>query len=661
MSTISISPDDVSSAEDFLETFLGDNIQDGDFSKGTALRDLTVGALAIVYAFFKLQNDKVKARQSLLTIEQGVSDEDTESVDDVVSAILSNFFVTRLPGAKSRGVALGHISSQVDIFIPITTKFLRTPQLTFVPDSTDTLFIAKEDLIPLVNSDNSIIEYQFNIPLVASAVGEAYDIDPGLFSSFDAFNPFVTRIENTSKFNGGKEVETTDEILSRAPTAISVRNLVNDRSITAVLQENFPELKGITVIGMGDPEMQRDRLTGVAEHLAIHVGGAVDVFIKSDLTTTQTSGTVGALFARPDQVINVFRDPTFTATHLFTDTFSSAFINLPVNVGDIIRITAGLPVVPREFDVVEVQATQLLVSERIHFEVATDESSGNVSYTIGNNLARTNVVSNLGLPYTTGVTSRSVVNSGRITMPGLPIMEINDVAITNPTSGDPLINPADGFVHFVKRVNTTPASSDPNALEYQVITHNPLLDQSSQMWTEILVNTGTKNWNGKTLRVTYKTLGDFVNVDTFIRNRFERVVCANILTKGHYPVQLNMTLQYKLKATATGLLDNDAIASEIASFINSFDTSIAPIDTSAVVQHVRDTFTDIAAINPLTINYILSAPDGTTQTYATTDQVVIDNAKLISGNVLDLVGLGITPKTIRYLSDPEVITVTQVS
>jgi len=46
MAAINISARDVTTAANFLEQFLSDAVPEGDFSRGTALRDLTVGALA---------------------------------------------------------------------------------------------------------------------------------------------------------------------------------------------------------------------------------------------------------------------------------------------------------------------------------------------------------------------------------------------------------------------------------------------------------------------------------------------------------------------------------------------------------------------------------------------------------------------------------------
>src|SRR6266536_2147991 len=176
--TVNISPQDVASAANFLEAFLSDSNPAGDFSSGTALRDLTIGALAAVFAFVRADATQIRQMQSLKTVQEATGG-DPEALRDAVVAILSNFFITPKAGAKSRGTALGHASQLTDIFIQPTHQFTRSPGLVFVVDSSQTYFIPQNDLIPIVDSTGAVLEYQFRIPLVAVATGAAHDIDPG--------------------------------------------------------------------------------------------------------------------------------------------------------------------------------------------------------------------------------------------------------------------------------------------------------------------------------------------------------------------------------------------------------------------------------------------------------------------------------------------------
>src|SRR6266542_3550168 len=138
--TVNISPQDVASAANFLEALLRDSNPAGDFSSGTALRDLTIGALAAVFAFVRADATQIRQMQSLKTVQEATGG-DPEALRHAGVAILSNVFVEPKPGSKSRGTALGHASQRTDLFIRPTHRFTRSPGTVFVVDSADTYFL----------------------------------------------------------------------------------------------------------------------------------------------------------------------------------------------------------------------------------------------------------------------------------------------------------------------------------------------------------------------------------------------------------------------------------------------------------------------------------------------------------------------------------------
>lgn len=668
---ITINATDVASAADFLEQFLTDQVSDGDFTKGTALRDLTVQAIAAVVAFLRADATQIRQMQSLLSV-QSATGGDPAALLDGVTAILSNFLIAPKGGTKARGFVIGHSSQQVDIFIPPTVRFTYSQGIIFVVDSTDTLFIPQAELVPIVDAGGAVLDYEFRIPLVAVATGEAYNVVPALFAAFDRFNPYVSRVESTSTFSGGKGLETVPEILARAPTAVSVRNLINSRSIQATLEDNFDGIEAILVIGMGDIEMQRDIVPTIAPHLKFHVGGAVDIYLRTSLVETVFTGAVGGLFARPDGVATIFRDSSVSFA--------------PVQPGDILRVTAGLATTPAEFLVVANNGSYLVISERASFPTATDESSPvtSVTYTIGNiGPVYNNVVADIGgVPFTTGVTSRRSATSGRITLPGGPVMDILDIAILNPAAGEASFKSTlDGFVHFPNQVNTTPSQAQTPAqgLQFQTYVHNTPFAQSAAQWLEIIVGTdgAPARFDGYQLRVRYRTIQSFDTIDQFVRGARERVSAAFQLPRGHHPVIVGMRIAYTLKGTATTTLNNAKIAQTVVDYINAFDASSASIDVSSVIQLIKNTYTDIANIVPpspglplLTITYDLRAPTGDVLSYATSDVVLVTPAKQIAGPVpptwlynglpVTLDSLGVTGRTLRYVADTTNVVAAQV-
>lgn len=304
---ITITEQDSIDAENILEQYLTDRMPGIDFSKGGALRDFAVVALGKIFAFLRSEKDTIRARQSLLLLGK-LSGSD---VDDAVDEILSNWFIFRKEGRYATGNAVVYFSQATDVEVPITAKFYKTAGLVFVPDAIDNLLYSEDDMLPVISSDGVVVAYTIEVPLKAIRTGEAYNIDTGAFADYTRFNPYITRIENTSVFSGGGGVESTTAMLERAETAITVRDLNSARSIDATLKDNFSEVDDVVVIGYGEPEMIRDLVLEEATNTRIHAGGYVDAYIRTPILEARTySGVVGGMFTDPREGYYAFRDPS---------------------------------------------------------------------------------------------------------------------------------------------------------------------------------------------------------------------------------------------------------------------------------------------------------------------------------------------------------------
>jgi hypothetical protein len=672
--TITVSPDDVAAATNFLESFLSSEVPQGDFTAGTALHDLCVSAIASVVAFFQADAAQIRQMQSLTSV-QAATGGDPEALSDAVTAILSNFLLSPNSGTFARGFAIGHSSQQVDVIIAPSITFTFSPGVIFVTDNGgDTFLVQASELTPVTDATGNVLDYEFRIPMVAVATGTSYNVQPGLFATWDRFNPYITRVEVTTAFSGGAGQESTTDFLAQAPTAISVRNLINSRSIEATLESNFADIETVLVVGMGDPEMQRDIVPTVAPHLQFHVGGCVDIYVRTGLTETSFTGTVGGLFTRPDGVAAILRDP------------DSNFLTAGVTPGMIVNVVGGLPNVPSQYLVEEViNANTLAINETAPFPVATDQAvpPTTISYTIGQVAPNfVDVLANAGgQPVTTGITSAQISLSGRITLPGGPVMDIIDVAIINPQASESLFESTlDGFVHFPNQVNATPmqAQTPAEGLQFQTVSHNTDYNQSNLQWLDVVVGTDTfqSRFDGYNCRVRYNTIADFNSIDAFVRGTDERVSAAFQLPKGHNPVTVSLVLAYTLSASATATLDDSAVSQTIIDYINSFDATDGSIDVSTIIQLVRNAYPTISGIVPqftgtpiLTIEYTLRAPTGDVLTFSTNDVVLLDSSYQTGGpspptwefmgEPVTLTSLGVTTRTIRFVANTSTITVVQ--
>lgn len=652
---IEISQTDVSDAAAFLEAMLTQNVANGRFTKGTALRDLTVQALAYIVAQIKKDNADVQAMQSLLNapkLATGGDPDKDRAVSNAIDAILSNWFLSRNGGFFSRGIVVIQVSKRQDYLLPGNNRFLYDNNRAFYPDVVDpsqTIVINARDLQPLQAANGDVIGYTFQQRLVAARTGTAYDVPAATWLGGRQFSPFVQKIYSETIFDGGKNQEAPSEAITRSSNAIATRNLINPRSISATLGDKYSTIRNMLSIGYGEPEMQRDQTVETASGIDLHVGGYFDVYLDLPRTTITFEGQLGGKFTRPDGLINVFRDsliPDWTAT--------------AVRVGDILRITAGLSTVPRDYVIRDIFATELRTSQNHPFPEATDTVGGLVSYYIYRPVfgPDVQVLPPIGVNVN-GETSKQVQTPGRVTLPGGAHYAILDVAVINPDPADPNITPSDGLVHFPVRVPDPPLPvTAATYLEYQVVNHDPPSAQSMLQFEELLVQS---SYDQKIIRVTYETVVGLDTLHSFITDRFERILCANALAKAFIPVYVSASIPYSIRPTATTAPNVAAMRTAVVNLINNFDPKDT-LDVSDLTTAVRAADANVGTVYNYPVTYVLIAPDGRSLNYSTDDVVTISPAKLVINtdfvnNRLDNpLGQCISNRTIRYMTTPSRIT-----
>ena len=403
---------------------------------------------------------------------------------------------------------------------------------------------------------------------------------------------------------------------------------------------------------MGDPEMLRDRRLDAATGINLHVGGYYDTYVELPRVQTIFEGQLGGSFARADGRITTFRDSTI-----------ADWENEDLTLGDILRITDGLPEAPQDFVITEITETELRVSTLNPFSLDSAAAGTFVEYYIyrplfGPDLQILPTVS----VNTQGQTSSQMQTPNRVLLPGGAHYDIIDVAVINPDAGDPNINLADGFVHFPVRSNEFPNFvTSQEALEFQIVNSDPATAQSALSVEELrLVNT----YDGRTVRVTYETLPTLNTISAYVRNRFRRVLAGNIMIKGMHPVYLAMQVPYRLKKNATALIDETGLVNAIVDYINTFDPNDI-IDISDIYQTVRNFDANIEAVTPFLIVYTLIAPDGRVITYTTDDEVTLSADKILdtsaNGDLSNPTSLGISDRIVRYMTTVSRITVVEQS
>lgn len=633
MPTITISQQDRIDAENFLENFLTSALPAGDYSKGTFLRDVTITSIAYTVAFLRAESTLAAQRAS---VKQVLAMTPGTDRDDAADDAMSNLLITRKGGRFSRGTILVHVSSSdFDLVVPKTTRFFYSASIVFVPDYTADVLIPKESIVSVSDSSSVISDRYFTLNVVSSAVGASNDVTPAVWLGFDPFSPYATKVENTSKFVGGLDFETTDAFLARAPDALAVRDLNSTKSITTTLTDLFDNLDEVVVVGAGDPEMQRDLTDVLGQQFKIHSGGFTDVYIRGPLLLNQVyEANVGAVFTDPRPEIT-----SFTCTDVSS---LGGFVSAGVVPGHILQVYNALSGEPSQFIVVDVRDDYLSVSSRSPFPAVrsgVDFSIGTFAPTFDQIVTRRQ----------TGTYGRDIQVTGQILLPPVPIYRITRVSYLPISSSS--------------RTTLTRANYDSGGVAsgtYQVVYTTPSYTHTAYQVGAVLVNASDVT-DGTSLRVEYDTITDFPAVHGYMADAFNRISTANVVAKGLHPVYLSLAISYTLKPSATTTVDESALTQDLVTFVNSYSPKDV-LNVSDIVTFAQTNYPAIGSIVPFSVNYNLYAPTGDVIPYVTADAVKVDasleaNFPALMPNPLVF---GISQRTTRVLTDASLITLTRV-
>ena len=402
------------------------------------------------------------------------------------------------------------------------------------------------------------------------------------------------------------------------------------------------------------PTVMEDYTDGHVEF----IGGENRVYSTAYIFSIADVGSIVPPF-RPDRFIRVYKG------------------GLAANVG-----TGKITAVNTTFNyaVVDGFPSNFTTESSVHFAI----ESRVVEYTVGNNSPTfNNKISLSGNPCYSGMFTKEIQNNGRVLLPAWPIYLITDVSI--PGAGiPPTWLSSDGKMHFTNRVNIEPArpvSPAPGNFQFQVICNNP--SEAYSGWQVIELDIawptveGKTYFNNKVVTVTFDTLSGYDVIWSMMTSTDRRIECGAVIPKGLHPIYITFEIQYKLKRTASSDIDIVAAAQAITDFINAFDTTLNALDISAITTFFRTTYPDVGFIEtspliggvttPLTFYYALLAPDGRVIQYATTDVITIDPANQTADPIAqpdevltDPLSQGVSDNTVRYLTTPALITLTNI-
>jgi hypothetical protein len=268
----------VMAAQDQLSQLIQERYPDVELTRGV-IHDVVLFLHAISGGVNQTEINRVLESRSLLAIQANPLLADTELVDH----ILSNYLITRKTGTRARGNIT--IVVEGDATMVIASDALYTANgLNF---RTDTSIIARPPGTVTTDPGDRVLEprgdgtYEFSVPATAEDVGETYNIRINTKLTPEPQPPprFVTAF-SSDDFTGGNANETNTQLVTRMEAGIAAKVTAGRINIAALIRSQavFADMKNISIIGYGDPEMERD------QHWIFPVsgGGRIDIYCQMD-------------------------------------------------------------------------------------------------------------------------------------------------------------------------------------------------------------------------------------------------------------------------------------------------------------------------------------------------------------------------------------------
>lgn len=668
MADYDVSPSDVQEAAAFLQAFLTARLPDADLTQGSPYYEHLVVGHAAVFALLRRQIRTARDLQSVLRLNALPA---SESVDDAADALLANLLLFRTQGLFSRAPVVAYLSARVDVLVPTTARFYKTRSLAYLPDAPTDVFFAASALRAEIGVDGRTTRWATPPFLaIAARAGAEYDQPAGPFASFTKFSPQLVAVESVADFSGGAPAQSTTDLIQSAPDALALRALLNARSNAALLRTLFPTaVEAVTTIGAGDPEMVRDLVDGLAPGLSLHVGGAMDVFVRGPVVQTVEAHEVGAEADRADG-----RAVGFLYPAAGVDLTTGAGVMARVVPGDVLNVTHGLPEAPFQFRVRAVEATRVEVSPRAPFAAVTEElaDAGPVTFSIGDNFP---AFDNHVAATTTDLarTSRRYRRSNAVLLGGGPVYRVAkvEVAGTIPAALAPYRDAVTGRLVFARRANALPVGPPVpgEELTFTVETLNPVEAQSGRALTLVALGWPGAPLDGLVAEVTFDTLAGFGAVDAFVGGAANRPGAASALARALHPVYVYASVPYRL----AGEVDETAASRSLGLFVGRY-RGATPLDQSRLATEARVIVGADAAIFPFPVRYELLAPDGRVYAYETEDEVTLFPPGTTTARLADpaavglpttgyhaalrrrLLAMGVSDRVARYVAAPAALT-----
>lgn len=273
-----------------ITQFITETFPTVDLAPGSAINELVVKLSSTV-------QDQLYTEIS--TLNQGASfaqaqASTTDTYTDVITNMASNYLVSRNSGMLATGNLKVSYTNNYDKYIQADTIFVHTA--TGLTYTNTTAYQASATLnttgyLNIYKQSEGV--YYILIPVVATAVGSAYQVSNGSTFSLQTSNSFPNLVNITAfgNFTSGKNAESDKEVIARISSSLTNKGMTSELSILSKLSSVYPSVRAVSIVGAGDVEMTRSKQNA----FGINTFGMADVYVRTtngvNSTTLVVSGT----------------------------------------------------------------------------------------------------------------------------------------------------------------------------------------------------------------------------------------------------------------------------------------------------------------------------------------------------------------------------------
>jgi hypothetical protein len=240
-------------------------------------------------------------KNQILSINQGASivgviNSAVDTYNPIIDGIASNYNVARDAGSKSKG--------KIKVLVTDAgTRFLAAGFTFYQPViklNYQVKIAYRITTNPVNSNDLALVQegnlYYFIVPVEAESVGSEYQISANAkFSLASGFllSGFVDALAYGS-FTTGLPLETDKALVAKLQAGLTNKTLLTPKSILSRLQDLYPVVRDISVVGANDEELTRNKHNA----FGLSTLGMADVYVRSSLgpetilivkTATQTN------------------------------------------------------------------------------------------------------------------------------------------------------------------------------------------------------------------------------------------------------------------------------------------------------------------------------------------------------------------------------------